>query len=382
MKICLLNNLYAPYDRGGAEKVTTAYLNKLQNQGHEVFIISTRPKKLFKSELKDENRTRFRAKLKDELLAERENKTTIYYLNSLYSDLAKLAPIFRLFWHFNNILSVRKYLQIKKILKIEKPDLCISHNLMGLGFLSVQALQKFSSAHYHYLHDIQLLHPSGLMYWGEENKINSSFAKIYQAINKYFFKSVLKVISPSQWLLDEHLQRGFFKKSQTELEPISNILQAKTIKIKVDQKLNAKQNKDTNKKKLLFAGQLERHKGVLFLLESFLKWNDANLELIIAGSGSLENKIKELSANNPNIKLSGYLVLNDLKKLLSQVDLVIVPSSCYENSPTIILEAQNLNIPVLASNIGGIPEIVNPENQLFDPEDANDLYEKLKLMIN
>ena len=44
MKICLINNLYKPFNRGGAEKVAETIVDGLIKAGHEVFIISTKPR--------------------------------------------------------------------------------------------------------------------------------------------------------------------------------------------------------------------------------------------------------------------------------------------------------------------------------------------------
>ena len=84
---------------------------------------------------------------------------------------------------------------------------------MGIGFLTPLAISNLRIKHLHTLHDIQLLHPSGLMDYGKEEKLNSFFAKTYQFINRYLFKNCHLVISPSDWLLNEHLEKNFFNKT-------------------------------------------------------------------------------------------------------------------------------------------------------------------------
>ena len=54
-----------------------------------------------------------------------------------------------------------------------------------------------------------------------------------------------------------------------------------------------------------------------------------------------------------------------------------MPSLCYENSPTIIIEAKNLGVQVIASNLGGVPEIVGQNDILFNPGDERDLFTKI-----
>lgn len=355
MKICLLNNLYKPYDRGGAEKVVEASLEKFHQEGHDVFIITTKPKR--------------------SNLASPTN-AKIFYIASNFYNLHKIPAILRLFWHFDNILSFKKYHEISKILQTEKPDLIISHNLMGLGFMTAQAIKQVGCKHYHFLHDIQLLHPSGLMFFSKEKNINSQLVKIYQKITKIIFDSPQKIISPSDWLLKEHLKRGFFPKSNTEIKPLADIFNIRpTIKTKTEKK-------SVIPKKLLFAGQLEHHKGILFLLKAFIDLAESDMELNIAGDGQLKKLLIKLSDSKPNIKILGKLNKKELTQKMEHSDILIMPSLCYENSPTIILEAQAVGLPVIASRLGGIPEIIGPNDSLFNPGDAYDLFKQLKNPIN
>lgn len=73
MKIALANNLYFPYNRGGAETVVSNQIGDLKRMGHEVFLISCRPK------TDRANRT------------EPSSDIKIYYLKSDYSRLAEFS---------------------------------------------------------------------------------------------------------------------------------------------------------------------------------------------------------------------------------------------------------------------------------------------------
>jgi glycosyltransferase involved in cell wall biosynthesis len=68
-----------------------------------------------------------------------------------------------------------------------------------------------------------------------------------------------------------------------------------------------------------------------------------------------------------------------LRDVLSRIDLLVVPSLWFENSPLTIHEAAAAGIPVLASNHGGLAEYVTPEvnGRLFEPGNAADLREKI-----
>jgi glycosyltransferase involved in cell wall biosynthesis len=111
----------------------------------------------------------------------------------------------------------------------------------------------------------------------------------------------------------------------------------------------------------LYAGALEKHKGILELVKLF-KVLETDAKLLIAGSGSLRNKIEEfVKANNltHKIVLLGWVEYNIMCRLLKNANAIIVPSLCQENCPMIVLEALSVGTPAIASNIGGLPEILN-----------------------
>jgi len=347
MKIALLNNLYFPFSHGGAETIVKMMSEDFKKSGQEVFLITTKPRRTATPTPTD---------------------LKIYYLNSGFYNLAKLPKILRVGWHLANIFSFKKYWQIKKILQAEKPDLVITHNLMGLGFLSARAIRRLKIKEEHFLHDIQLLHPSGLMVYGQEKKINHLAAKIYQYLLRGLLASPAKVISPSRWLLNLHEQRGFFPNSQKEVRPF--VWPPAPIK---------RSPRNDNLKKLLFVGQIETAKGVFLLIDTFKKVPNPNLRLSLAirDGGQKIEAAKKTAASDRRIEFLGPLTYEETKKIMLASDFLVVPSLCYENSPTVIYGAQAVALPVIASNLGGIPEIIGPNDKLFEPK-VTELTEILK----
>jgi hypothetical protein len=148
----------------------------------------------------------------------RENRSgDIRYLPSFYHSLPRWPKPLRFFYHLLSLADFITAARIKKILKREKCEVVITNNLTGLGSLIAPAVKRSGAKHVHILHDIQLLHPSGLMYMGKENLIDSFPARAYQFFNRRFFRRCDRVISPSRWLLKLHKQRGFFYRAQSEV---------------------------------------------------------------------------------------------------------------------------------------------------------------------
>jgi glycosyltransferase involved in cell wall biosynthesis len=113
----------------------------------------------------------------------------------------------------------------------------------------------------------------------------------------------------------------------------------------------------TSKTQFLYVGQLEEHKGIRHLLQAFESLGE-DVELHVAGEGSLSEYVADRAQRDRRMNFHGFISLNHLFKLLQIVDAVIVPSICYENSPTVIYEAYLVGVPIIASRLGGIPELV------------------------
>ena len=139
---------------------------------------------------------------------------------------------------------------------------------------------------------------------------------------------------------------------------------------------------------IIYLGMLEPHKGVLTLMRSFINTIDQQgfiLELV--GDGSMKSRLERIVRNRDlrsRIHVRGFISREDLDGLLSSATMQIVPSEWYENAPLVAMEALSRGIPVLSSDMGGLPEIMTPESgaTLFTGGDSKDLERKLVLAWN
>ncbi|HWR00028.1 MAG TPA: glycosyltransferase family 4 protein [Candidatus Methylomirabilis sp.] len=109
---------------------------------------------------------------------------------------------------------------------------------------------------------------------------------------------------------------------------------------------------------LLFAGRLTAQKGVETLIRASL--SVPTLPLRIAGTGPDEERLRHLVRTERayHITFLGFVPPAELLELRRSADALMFPSVGYENSPLSILEAMGDGVPVLASDIGGVPELV------------------------
>jgi glycosyltransferase involved in cell wall biosynthesis len=126
----------------------------------------------------------------------------------------------------------------------------------------------------------------------------------------------------------------------------------------------------------LYAGRLAPEKGVGTLIRAA---KASGVDVCIAGSGPIEGELRALAGSLGNIRFVGYQTAEKLKALVRGARAIVVPSEWYENAPVGVLEAYAAGKPVLAAEIGGIPELVVPGETgfLFSSGNAVELSEAL-----
>ena len=253
--------------------------------------------------------------------------------------------------------------KVKKIIKQEKPDLIISHNLIGFGIKIYELINKLNISHIHYLHDTQMLHPAGRIIYQQENIINSLWARLYQKTQiKYSNKADL-ILSPSKWLLKLHQDKGFFKDTKTwqKFNPLENI--------------EIKNTKSKSNFTFIYIGQIDKNKGVELMIKSFIKIPKNNcIELKIIGDGQALITLKQRYAKYRNIIFLARLPYQESMQELSTANTLVLASLIYENSPTALFDALKLNKDIIASDLGGSSEIIKSYyGQLVAPNDLDSL---------
>jgi glycosyltransferase involved in cell wall biosynthesis len=143
--------------------------------------------------------------------------------------------------------------------------------------------------------------------------------------------------------------------------------------------LEVKSNQPVSKEKVFsFVGQLEYHKGVDLFIDLAPLFPDYKFKLI--GTGSLMAEFTNKKINN--LEILGYQTSENVSKIIASSAAVIIPSRCYENSPTVIYEAYAVKTPTIAANLGGIPELINKfGGLLFTPDNLESLKEAVNTLI-
>jgi glycosyltransferase involved in cell wall biosynthesis len=139
--------------------------------------------------------------------------------------------------------------------------------------------------------------------------------------------------------------------------------------------------------KVGFIGTLAPHKGCHVLIKAFNGLPYRKAELSIYGKvdelPEYSMELKQLAVNNGGIKFCGTFHNSEIDQVLADLDVLVVPSLWYENTPLVIYSALGANCPVIASNYPSISEVIKDQSNglLFEPGNGVDLQEKLHRLI-
>ncbi|MBN1939560.1 MAG: glycosyltransferase [Candidatus Aminicenantes bacterium] len=123
---------------------------------------------------------------------------------------------------------------------------------------------------------------------------------------------------------------------------------------------------------ILFVGRLEWMKGVDILLRALAGMRKTDVRLQVVGDGTLRQSLENLAAELGIGERTEFLGLrSEVGPLMDRADCLALPSR-WEGLPMVVLEAMSRGLPVVASSVGGVPEIITQgvSGWLVPPEDS------------
>jgi glycosyltransferase involved in cell wall biosynthesis len=137
-----------------------------------------------------------------------------------------------------------------------------------------------------------------------------------------------------------------------------------------------------------FIGTLAQHKGCHVLIEAFKNLPVGLAIVKIYGSATdfpdYASGLKQLADNRGDIEFCGTFPNANIAEVLADIDVLVVPSLWYENTPLVVYSAQAAQCPVVASNFGGLSDVIKHESNglLFKAGDSMALSNCLSRLID
>jgi len=138
---------------------------------------------------------------------------------------------------------------------------------------------------------------------------------------------------------------------------------------------------------IAFIGQIAPHKGTDLLIDAFkqLPKNKARLKIYGPTDQSVAymSKLKEMSEGVDGIEFMGTFEQSRMVEIFDGIDLFVIPSRWYENSPLVLLNSLATHTPVIVSDVAGMTEFLTEgvNGYSFERGSAKDLYARLMQVL-
>lgn len=364
MKVLLVNKFL--YPKGGAETYLFGLGKILEKNGHEVQYFGLENKKNIVG-------NNVNSLVKDIDFSEGMKKNLNAPLRIVYNSEARK--------------------KIRKVLKSFQPDIVhlnnIQYHLTPSIILEINSWRKKNNNNCRIIyttHDYQLICPSHGLFDVNLNPCEKCLDGHYihcfttKCLKNSRAKSLLGTIDGYFWkykkaysYVDVYLCcSNFIKKKLDTQERFKNHT------IVLHNFRDVMQFNEIYKKEyILEFGHLSRDKGTDTLIEAAKKM--PNRKFVFIGYGPSIEKMKEI----PNIEYLGFKTGEELYRLIAEAAVSVCPSMQYDNCPFSVIESISLGTPVVGSNMGGIPELIEKgkTGELFEAGNVDDLICKLEKII-
>lgn len=375
MRVLQANKFF--YGRGGAETAVFQVTQLLQQYGHTVIPFAMQDARNLPSDYSD------------------------YFVSNveLRQQASALAPLQRRRWTTaGRILYSREAeRKMEALIRATKPEIAHLHNIYHqLSPSILRPLLRHRIATVLTLHDYKLICPNYTLFSGDAVCERCKGHKYYQAVFQGCVKNsrlksalcALEAYAHKPW-------RIYARGVDVYIAP-SRFMRQKMMEFGLDggrivhvpNFLNLEDHEPCTSLEsyFVYTGRIEAAKGVATLLEAVTSSRVApQFELRIAGDGEQRATLEGLCrANGMNhIRFLGPLSSTQVSSLLRRAMFSVLPSRWFENAPLAIHEAYAFGKPVVATRIGGIPELVEEGRTglLFEPGDTEDLRRKIDYLL-
>lgn len=365
MKILMVNKFL--YQNGGSETYIFKLGEALQKKGHEVQY--------------------FGMEHKDRIVG---NHARCYTSNMDFHT----GRLQKLLYPFRIIYSAEAKRKMDAVLRDMQPDVVhlnnINFQLTPSVIYAVRAYEKKAGRRVKIVytaHDYQWVCPNHMMRIPATGQIcfacrDGQFGNCSKnrCIHNSRIKSLLGTIEAKYYakrrtygLVDVIICPSEFMKKQLDTNPLladKTVMMRNFIEKDADRVVKGENKRDY----VLYFGRFSQEKGTQTLLESCSAL--PQIPFVFAGSGPLQDQVEQAE----NVENRGFVTGDALKDLIAGARFSVYPSEWYENGPFSVMESLMYGTPVLVSDLGGAPELVQAgkTGEIFRGGDVEELTEHIR----
>lgn len=365
MKILMVNKFL--YPNGGSETYIFKLGEELQRKGHEVQY--------------------FGMEHEDRIVGNRLD----CYTSNMDFHTGKLK---KLLYPFRIIYSAEAKRKMGVVLRDMKPDVVhlnnINFQLTPSVIYAVRAYEKRTGRRVKIVytaHDYQWVCPNHMMRIPSTGQIcfacrDGHFGNCSKnrCIHNSRIKSLLGTIEAKFYekrrtygMVDAIICPSEFMKKQLDTNPL---LEGKTVMLRnfIDKDTKKDGNRVNKRDYVLYFGRFSQEKGTQTLLDACRAL--PQIPFVFAGTGPLQEQVNQVQ----NVTNRGFVKGQALADLIAGARFSVYPSEWYENGPFSVMESLMHGTPVLVSDLGGAPELVQAgtTGEIFRGGDAEELTEHIK----
>ncbi|KQR73281.1 glycosyltransferase [Rhizobium sp. Leaf341] len=338
MRILVVSAMFPPHILGGAEISAFNLASWLMKQGHEigVFMVARSPEEEKSGDMVDGMRVWARYIPRPYPIQKQGNVEQTY-----------LKPL----WHLQDHIDPRNPGILGEVLDAFKPDFCNVHYMTGIGHNALAEIGKRDIPMMYVMHDMGLSCVRMTMFVkGENCETQCTVCKVSAWSKRKGIKAARRIgfASPSRANLELNARYQPLHDYPTAAIPDANKYPAPTI---------ARQPSDVVR--FIYAGRLEETKGVDVLLTAAeAARKNGNFTFKVVGKGSAEAELRARYGHHDWIQFTGHVTMQEAIDHIAGSDVLCIPSLWFEVLGGVVVQALQNSVPVIASKIGGIPELV------------------------
>ncbi|MFN6946555.1 MAG: glycosyltransferase family 4 protein [Cytophagaceae bacterium] len=282
----------------------------------------------------------------------------------------------KIYFHFASIaIYFSCFLLLRKLLRKNNIRAIVhTHTILPIGLAGVLLSKKFKIPHVCTVH-------------GSDINIYPSYSRLAYALTRYALQRSDHIIAVSNKLKEKILT---IREGLNNITVIYNGADPNKFFPMSKETAKKRLGVDERKKVILFIGNLKPVKGVNYLLEAFAKlqhiYKKNDIVLYLIGDGSEKENLIKLSKKlniDKNVFFLGRKDHDEIPIWINIADIFILPSIS-EGFPTVIPEVMMSGVPIVASDVGGISEVVihRKTGILVKPGDINALAEAINSYLS